>query len=304
MRREYWHLTEGLIFVHFAVFLLGYTNPEGLRALMMVPGEVATRPWSLVTYQFINGASMFWFFISMLVLWIMAKPLESGWGSPRFLVFWLVATFGASVTGALIGVPLTDGRAVSGSILFTFATLFPDQEFLIFFLIPVKAKYIAIVTGAFLVFTGLMLGLAAGLAYVAGMSAGYLFFLATRRLPTRRKLAFQIKKKKAEMAVKAESSAAAERNRVWDPMVREAEARARDGGSVAAEDEALLAELDAARDPSITVCAPAEFGYVEDNVCRSCAGYAECAARRIRMAAEEHSDQPSAVSHQSRQSDH
>ncbi len=47
MRREYWHLTEGLIFVHFAVFLLTYTNSDGLRALMLVPGDVAARPWSL-----------------------------------------------------------------------------------------------------------------------------------------------------------------------------------------------------------------------------------------------------------------
>ena len=46
MRREYWHLTEGLIFIHFAVFLLSYANPDGLRALALVPGEVAARPWS------------------------------------------------------------------------------------------------------------------------------------------------------------------------------------------------------------------------------------------------------------------
>jgi membrane associated rhomboid family serine protease len=287
MRREYWHLTEGLIFLHFAVFMLGYTNQEGLRALALIPGEVVARPWSLVTYQFIHGSGMFWFFISMLVLWIMAKPLEDGWGSPRFLVFWLIATFGGSITAALLGTPLAGSSGVGGSILFTFATLYPETEFRMFFLIPVKVKYLAIIAGAFLVFSGLSFGLATGIAYVAGMSAGYLFFLATRRLPTRHKLAFQIKKKRAEVAVKAESTAAADRNLGWDPTVREAETRAREAGSVAVEDEPLLAELDGARDPSITVCAPGEFGYVDDTVCRTCTGYAECAARRIRMAAEE-----------------
>jgi membrane associated rhomboid family serine protease len=286
MRREYWHLTEGLIFVHFAVFILGSTNPDGLGALALFPGEVAARPWSLVTYQFVPIRGMFWFFISMLVLWIMAKPLEDGWGSPRFLVFWLIATFGASGTAALLGVPLVGSTAVDGSVLFTFATLYPETEFRLFFLIPVKVKYLAIVAGAFLVFSGVSLGLTAGLAYVAGMSAGYLFFLATRRLPTRRKLAYQIKQKKAEVAVKAESSAAADRNQAWDPKLRAAESRAAEAGAVAEEDEAFLSELDAARDPSITVCAPEEFGYVEDSVCRTCSGYAECAARRIRMAAE------------------
>ena len=58
------------------------------------------------------------------------------------------------------------------------------------------------------------------------------------------------------------------------------------GGSITAEDEALLTELDAARDPSITVCAPSEFGYIEDDTFRNCPCFAECSSRAIRMAAE------------------
>ena len=287
MRREYWHLTEGLIFIHFAVFLLSYANPDGLRALALVPGEVAARPWSLVTYQFIHGQSMFWFFISMLVLWIMAKPLEDEWGSPRFLAFWLVATFGASITATLLGRPLLGDMAVSGSLLFTFATLYPEVEFRLFFLIPVKVKYLAVFGAALLVFTSLQLGLLAGVANAAGMSAGYLFFLATRRLPSRRKLAFQLKQRKADVQVKAESTTAEQKNRMWDPKVRDAGARAREQGRVAAEDEVLLVELDGARDPAITICAPEEFGFVDDDVCRGCTGFPECSARYIRLAAQE-----------------
>ena len=287
MQREQWHLTEGLIFAHFAVFILSAMNPEGLQALMVIPGLVATRPWSLVTFQFVHGSSMFWFFISMLVLWIMARPLEENWGSPRFLVFWLVSTFGASLTAAALGRALYGDQGFGTCLLFTFATLYPDVEFRLFFIIPVKVKYLAIVAGAFLVFQGFSIGLGAGVAYVAGMSAGYLFFLATRRLPTRRKLGFELKKRRATTAVNAEFVQAEVRNQAWDPKIRAAEARARELGSVAEEDEALLAELETAKDPSITVCAPVEFGFVEDDVCRGCLGYAECGARRIRMAADE-----------------
>jgi membrane associated rhomboid family serine protease len=287
MQREYWHLTEGLIFAHFAVFLLSYANPDGLLALALVPGQVAARPWSLVSYQFIHGQSMFWFFISMLILWIMAKPLEDSWGSPRFLAFWLVATFGASVTSMLLGRPLIGDMAVSGSLLFTFATLYPETEFRLFFLIPVKVKYLAVFGAAMLVLTSLQLGILAGVANAAGMSAGYLFFLATRRLPSRRKLAFQLKQRKAEIEVKVETGAAEQRNRSWDPRVREAAARAREQGKVAAEDQPLLDELDGARDPSITICAPEEFGFIDDDVCRTCTGFPECSARYIRLAAEE-----------------
>jgi len=287
IQREQWHLTEGLIFAHFAVFILSATMQGSQQALALFPGLVTSRPWTLVTYQFIHGSSMFWFFISMLVLWIMAKPLEDSWGSPRFLVFWMVATFGASVTAALIGRPLFGDLGFSSCLLFTFATLFPEVEFRLFFIIPVKVKYLAIVAAAILVYSSLSMGLVDGLANIVGTSAGYLFFLATRRLPTRRKIAFELSRRKAQIAIRTENAQAEDRNRAWDPLVREADARAREVGVVAPEDEPLLAELDAAKDPSITVCAPSEFGFVDDPVCRKCAGFAECAARRIRMRAEE-----------------
>jgi membrane associated rhomboid family serine protease len=286
MRSDSWRLTEGLIFVHFAVFILSWANREGLINLAMVPGQVASRPWTLVTYQFVHGPSMFWFFISMLVLWIMAKPLEESWGSPRFLVFWLVATFGASLTAAGLKLPLFGDTGVGTSILLTFATLFPEVEFRLFFIIPVKVKYLAVVALAWLAFSSLQLGLLPGVANVAGMCSGYLFFLATRRMPTRRKLVFEHKKRKASVAVKTESKQAEARNQVWNARVREAVARATQGGTVTDEDQGLLAELDGARDPSITVCGPAEFGYIEDETCRTCPGFAECGARAIRMAAE------------------
>jgi membrane associated rhomboid family serine protease len=287
MRREHWHLTEGLIFAHFAVFILASASDAGQQAITLIPELVRERPWTLVTYQFVHGSSMFWFFISMLVLWIMARPLEESWGSPRFLAFWLVATFGASLTAVALGRILYGDIGFSTCLLFTFATLYPEVEFRLFFVIPVKVKYLAIVAAAILVYSSLSYGLVAGVVNVVGTSAGYLFFLATRKLPSRRKIAFELSKRKAEMAVRAESDQAEARNRAWDEQVRAAEQRARERGAVASEDEALLSELDSARDPSINVCAPAEFGYIDDSVCRSCPGYAECAARRIRMAAEE-----------------
>ena len=287
MQREHWHLTEGLIFAHFAVFILSATIPGGQQALALLPGLIGARPWTLVTYQFVHGSSMFWFFISMLVLWIMARPIEEGWGSPRFLAFWLISTFGASLTAAALGRPLYGDVGFSTCLLFTFATLYPEVEFRLFFIIPVKVKYLAVIAAAILVYSSLSYGIVGGLANVAGVSSGYLFFLAIRRLPSRRKIAFELKKRRADAVIQSEDAQAEERNRGWDANVRAAEERARASGAIADQDTELLAELDSAKDPAITVCAPTEFGFIDDDVCRSCTGYAECAARRIRMAAEE-----------------
>lgn len=290
MQREHWHLAEGLIFAHFAVFILSATMPGGQQALALIPGFIGARPWTLVTYQFVHGSSMFWFFISMLVLWIMARPIEESWSSPRFLAFWLISTFGASLTAAALGRPLYGDVGFSTCLLFTFATLYPEVEFRLFFIIPVKVKYLAVFAAAILVYSSLSYGIVGGLANIVGVSSGYLFFLAIRRLPSRRKIAFEFKKRRTEVAIQSEDAQAEERNRVWDANVREAEERARAGGAIADQDTELLAELDGAKDPAITVCAPTEFGFIDDDVCRSCTGYPECAARRIRMAVEEKKD--------------
>jgi hypothetical protein len=146
---------------------------------------------------------------------------------------------------------------------------------------------LALFGAAMLILSGLSLGLLGTVAHAVGMSSGYVFFLLTRRLPSRRKLAFELKKKRAEVTTAAENMAVEKRNASWDDRVRAAEERARSEGQVAEADQLLLAELDGAVDEQITVCAPEDFGYVNDSVCRSCSGYAECAARRIRMAADE-----------------
>ncbi len=288
MQREQWHLTEGLIFLHFAVFLLAYAEPEQLQVLELIPSEVWARPWSLFTFQFIHGG-MFGFFFSMLILWIMARPLEESWGSPRFLLFWLVSVLGAAGTALLLGQPLAGDIFLQTSLLFTFATLYPDTEFLLFFVIPVKVKWLGIIGGGFLLLSSVRFGLLFGLANAVGMSTGFVLFLLTRRLPSRRRVGFELKKRRAEVVTVAQNATVERRNQGWDAQVRAAEARARERGAVADQDRELLAELDGSRDPSVTVCAPRDFGFVDDPVCRSCPGFAECAARRIRMASDERS---------------
>ncbi|MCP4899579.1 MAG: rhomboid family intramembrane serine protease [bacterium] len=285
MRREVWRLTEGLVFAHFAVYLLTSTQEGSWRALALIPGSVVEKPWTLLTYQFIHGG-MISFFFSMLVLFIMARPLENEWGSFRFLMFWLVSCLGAAGTAVLLGQPLAGDMFLSASLLFTFATVYPDTEFRLYFLIPVKVKYLAIIAACFLVFNSFRFGPLFGLVNVVGMSAGYVFFLVIRRIPSRRKLAHELKKRRAQVEIATESASLQRRNTEWDARVRAAEERAHDKTAPADEDLPLLAELDAARDGTISVCGPGDFGYVEDDVCRACGGFPECAARAIRLAAE------------------
>lgn len=285
MRREHWHLTEGIVFLHFAVYFLAASNPASLQALALAPPLVAQRPWTLLTFQFIHLGLVELFF-SLLILWFFARPLEERWGSPRFLVFWLVSVLGAGMTALLFGQVLAGDVFLQTSLLFTFATLYPDMEILLFFILPVKVKWLALIGGTLLVYGSFArFGLLGGLANAAGMSAGYVFFLATRNLPSRRKLAFELKKAKGSAAAAARDLTVERRNRELGERLARTEASLASGDGPGEEGEALLRELERAVDPTVTICAPEDFGALEDPVCRTCPGFPECAARRLRSLA-------------------
>ncbi len=282
MRREQWHVTEALLFLHFAFYFMTTTAPAQRVLLALVPGTVLQRPWTVVTFQFLHGG-MIGFFFSMLILWFMARPLEDEWGSFHFLVFWVISVAGAAITALLFGQPLAGDVFLDTSLLFTYGFVSPETEFLLFFILPVKVKWLAILGGGFLLFSAFSsYGLAGGLANAAGMSSGFIFFLATRRLPSRRTVAYKVKKARADLTAAAKESGIERRNLGWDRRVHELAARVDAGQELTADDEAFLSMLENATDPAVTICAPEEFGFAQDPVCRKCAGYAECAVRRIR----------------------
>ncbi len=282
MRREQWHVTEALLFLHFAFYFMTTTAPAKRVLLALIPGMVAQRPWTVVTFQFLHGG-MIGFFFSMLILWFMARPLEEEWGSLHFLIFWAISVAGAAVTAILFGQPLAGDIFLDTSLLFTYAFVSPDTEFLLFFILPVKVKWLAILGGGFLLFSAFSsYGPAGGLANAAGMSSGFIFFLATRKLPSRRTVAYKVKKARVELTAAAKETVIERRNLGWDRRVRELAARVDAGEALTKDDEAFLAEFEAAKDRSVTICAPEEFGFAQDPVCRKCAGYPECALRRIR----------------------
>ncbi len=281
MRREQWHLTEGILFLHFAVSLLAASNRAALEALALVPGLVRARPWTLVTFQFIHTGTLELFF-SLLILWFFARPLEESWGSPRFLLFWLVSVLGAGFTAVLFGQVLAGDVFLQTSLLFTYATLYPEMEILLFFILPVRVKWLGIIGGTILVSSSFArFGLLGGAANAAGMSLGYLFFLATRRLPSRRKAAFELKKARSTAASAVREAVLERRNREWGARLLALEEAARSGEDVSAELERFAAELEGAIDRSVTICAPEDFHPVNDPVCRGCAGWPECALRRL-----------------------
>lgn len=143
--------------------------------------------WQLITYQFMHGGFGHIFF-NMFMLWMFGMEIENLWGSKKFLIFYMLAGITGGLFQLLItpllggGVGFTIGAsgAVFG-VMVAFAMFFPDRYIFLYFLVPVKAKYLI----AFLVILEfLMVGnqsVVAHLAHIGGVVSALIFILVDRK---------------------------------------------------------------------------------------------------------------------------
>ncbi len=279
-------LTLPLCGLHFIFFFLRTADPERTLSLFAFrPGVAFTQPWTFVTYQFLNAGPMDLFF-GTLILYILGSALEAEWGTGEFTAFWLVATFGASLAALVTGNALASGGALTGiSMLFAYAWLFPDMQFLMFFVVPVKVKWLAWLALAFLLwdFGKLAFGGYPGLGFVhvAGSAAGFVFFWM------RHHGRFQARKAAQTAVVAVKTAGAVRTDAVLERRNRELFSRVEDlrratrGGDPPPRQREFEAELRKLVVPGVNICKPMDFKGDKDGICVRCEGFAECSLRYV-----------------------
>lgn len=150
-------------------------------------------PWQLVTYAFLHGGLMHLFF-NLFILWMFGFQLENAWGSKRFGIFYFVCIVGA----ALVHLPVMWGEPVptlgaSGGVfgvLLAFGMMFPNQPIYLYFLVPIKAKWLVAGLATIELYaavTGTQAGVA-NFAHLGGMLVGFILILYWRgKLPIKPK---------------------------------------------------------------------------------------------------------------------
>jgi membrane associated rhomboid family serine protease len=139
--------------------------------------------WQLITYQFMHGGFSHILF-NMFALWMFGMEIENIWGSQKFLIYYLVCGVAAGLAQLFIS-PLYSSPAVtigaSGAIfgvMIAFAMLFPDRHIFLYFLIPIRAKYLI---GFLFILEIFWIGDAgsnvAHLAHLGGALAGFVFIM-------------------------------------------------------------------------------------------------------------------------------
>ncbi len=134
---------QRIIIANVVVWLVMLAFP-GLRpALAFVPAEALSRPWTILTYMFAHGRGFLHIFFNMLILFFFGPPLESMWGGREFLKYYFVTGLSAAALSFFspnVGVIGASG-AIYG-IMLAFAMNWPDMKVWVWFLFPVKIKWL------------------------------------------------------------------------------------------------------------------------------------------------------------------
>ena len=135
--------------------------------------------WQFVTYMFLHSVSDPWHIIfNMLVLWMFGSEVEKAMGTRRFLTMYFTAGIFAGIFGCLF-TPNNPILGASGAIFaveIAFAMFYPNAT-IIFFVFPIKAKYLVTIFAGITVFNCLMPtgGNVAHFAHLGGLLYGFLF---------------------------------------------------------------------------------------------------------------------------------
>ena len=117
-------------------------------------GEV----WRLVTFIIIPNSTSILALIFFYFYYMIGRTVEAQWGPGKFTIYFFSGVLLTVIYGFLVYFIFRVNLAVSAefiylSLFFTFATLYPDMQVLLFFIIPIKIKWLAIVDALFFLYS-------------------------------------------------------------------------------------------------------------------------------------------------------
>jgi hypothetical protein len=139
------------------IWLLSRSRPESIDRLVLDMDAVRRgEVWRLATFLLIPPrSSSLWVFVNLYFTWWVGSSLEKHWGAFKFNVFYFIGAL-ATIVAAILAGP-TSNTWLDSSLFLAFATTFPDVTILLFFILPIRVKWL-----------GIFAALAIGAAFVLG----------------------------------------------------------------------------------------------------------------------------------------
>jgi len=155
--------------------LIGYLT---LNVHQVLRGQI----WRLVTWLIVppSGSNLIFALISLYFYYFIGTALENRWGVRRFFIYYVTGALaniiGAFVAYFLAGYSFWTNSYLYYSLFFAFAALYPDMQFMLFYILPVKAKWLALIDSLYFISAILFGGVMGRCAAIASLVNVALFF--------------------------------------------------------------------------------------------------------------------------------
>jgi membrane associated rhomboid family serine protease len=134
------------------VFLMSYfARNYFLYSVLCFDRELILRGqvWRLITYPLTYSAgSLLFTMISLVCYWSLGKAMENVWGTCRFNLYYLCGILMMDVFCMIFG-GRADAAYLNLSLMLGYATMYPNAQFLVMFIIPVRAWVFGVLYLAF-----------------------------------------------------------------------------------------------------------------------------------------------------------
>lgn len=176
-------LMKYIIIGNGVIFLLEMITRISISSLLtfnlnaILHGQI----WRLVTFVFIPDEHNIIFLFFMLYLYYaIGAALEHAWGTFKFNVYYFsgaLFTMIASSILSLMGYNVyASAYYINLSLFLAYATLFPNVEFLVMYILPVKVKYLALLDGILLLSQFINGGIGAKVLIIVSLLNFLIFF--------------------------------------------------------------------------------------------------------------------------------
>ena len=209
-------LMQMIALLNGLVYLLHLFQPSYVFALLLIPerilhGEV----WRLVSYIFVpemllRGGNpalqpLFLFVYLWFLVW-MGDALEHAWGAFRVTLYYFLGMVGVTIAAFLFGGGGLFAFLLNLSLFFAFATLYPDVQIYVLFVLPLKVKWLALVSLAPLCLELLLGSLSTKAAILVSFLNYFVFFGPTIYSKMRTGTATDIRRRKHESKAASEDT--------------------------------------------------------------------------------------------------
>ena len=189
------YLLAGYV-IGFAVVLL---MPELLGWLTLEPALIVRgQVWRVISWVLIPPTTQPISLLFLVLLYYsLGTALERTWGTFRYnvyifsglfftvlavFIFYAVYYFGFGMEISLSSVGLISTNYITMSIFLAFAAIYPEMEVYLYFILPIKMKWMALVYAAMALYYFVSRGAVTRVAIGASLLNFVIFFLSTRNL--------------------------------------------------------------------------------------------------------------------------